>query len=76
MVSIFLIQAQSNVDFVEFYNPGNSTANKGELIAGTVIDYKINLQFDLTSSQVRQEVAALIERSPVRFGGPLCTVFS
>ena len=35
--SIFAIQAQSNVDFVELYNPGNFTANKGELIAGTVI---------------------------------------
>ena len=39
-----------------------SLLNKGELIAGTVIDCKINPQFDLTSSQVRQEVATLIER--------------
>ena len=39
--SIFAIQAQSNVDFVELYNPGNFIANRGELIAGTVIDCKI-----------------------------------
>ena len=76
--SIFAIQAQSNVDFVELYNPGNFTANKGELIAGTVIDCKINPQFDLTSSQVRQEVATLIEREDplVLIGAPPCTVFS
>ena len=76
--SIFAIQAQSNVDFVELYNPGNFTANKGELIAGTVIDCKINPQFDLTSSQVRQEVATLIEREAPLFliGAPPCTVFS
>ena len=30
--SIFAIQAQATVDFVELYNPGNFTANKGELI--------------------------------------------
>ena len=43
--SIFAIQAQTNVDFVELYNPGNFSANKGELIAGTVIDCKVNPQF-------------------------------
>ena len=32
---------QTSVDFVELYNPGNFTANKGELIAGTVIDCKL-----------------------------------
>ena len=76
--SIFAIQAQTTVDFVELYNPGNFTANKGELIAGTVIDCKINPQFDLTSSQVRQEVATLIERKDPLFllGAPPCTVFS
>ena len=76
--SIFAIQAQSNVDFVELYNPGNFTARKGELIAGTVSDCKINPQFDLTSSQVRQEVATLIEKEDPLFliGAPPCTVFS
>ena len=76
--SIFAIQAQSNVDFVELYNPGNFTANKGELIAGTVIDCKINPHLDLTSSQVRQEVATLIEKEDPLFliGAPPCTVFS
>ena len=34
---------------MELYNPENFRANKGELIAGTVIDCKINPQFDLTS---------------------------
>ena len=76
--SIFAIQAQTNVDFVELYNPGNFTANKGELIAGTVIDCKVNPQFDLTSCQVRQEVATLIEKEDPLFliGAPPCTVFS
>ena len=76
--SIFAIQTQTNVDFVELYNPGNFTANKGELIAGTVIDCKVNPQFDLTSSQVRQEVATLIEKEDPLFliGAPPCTVFS
>ena len=76
--SIFAIQAQTNVDFVELYNPGNFTANKGELLAGTVIDCKVNPQFDLTSSQVRQEVATLIEKEDPLFliGAPPCTVFS
>ena len=76
--SIFAIQAQSNVDFVELYNPGNFTANKGELVAGTVIDCKINPHLDLTSSQVRQEVATLIEKEDPLFliGAPPCTVFS
>ena len=76
--SIFAIQAQTNVDFVELYNPGNFTANKGELVAGTVIDCKVNPQFDLTSSQVRQEVAILIEKEDPLFliGAPPCTVFS
>ena len=78
MRSIFAIQAQTTVDFVELYNPGNFTANKGELIAGTVIDCKIIPQFDLTSSQVRQDVATLIEREDPLFliGAPPCTVFS
>ena len=73
--SIFAIQAQTNVDFVELYNPGNFTAHKGELIAGTVIDCKVNPQFDLTSSQVRQEVATLIEKEDPLFliGAPPCT---
>ena len=76
--SIFAIQAQTNVDFVELYNPGNFTANRGELIAGTVIDCKVNPQFDLTSSQVRQEAATLIEKEDPLFliGAPPCTVFS
>ena len=76
--SIFAIQAQSNVDFVELCNPGNFTGNKGELMAGTVIDCKINPQFDLTSSQVRQEVADLTEKEDPLFltGAPPCTVFS
>ena len=78
--SIFAIQTQSNVDFVDcgLYNPGNFTANKGDLIAGTVIDCKINPQFDLTSSQVRQEVATLIEKEDPLFliGASPCTVFS
>ena len=76
--SIFAIQTQTNVDFVELYNPGNFTANKGELIAGTVIDCKVNPQLDLTSSQVRQEVALLIEKEDPLFliGAPPCTVFS
>ena len=76
--SIFAIQAQSNVDFVELYNPGNFTANKGELIAGTVIDCKINPQLDLTSSQVRQEVATLIEKEDPLFliGAPPCVLIN
>ena len=76
--SIFAIQTQSSVDFVELYNPGNFTANKGELVAGTVIDCKINPHLDLTSSQVRQEVATLIEKEDPLFliGAPPCTVFS
>ena len=76
--SIFAIQTQSSVDFVELYNPGNFTANKGELVAGTVIDCKVNPHLDLTSSQVRQEVATLIEREDPLFliGAPPCTVFS
>ena len=78
MRSIFTVQAQASVDFVELYNPGNFTANKGELVAGTVIDCKINPQFDLTSSQVKQEVAVLIEKEDPLFliGAPPCTVFS
>ena len=58
--------------------PWNFTANKGELISGTVIDCKVNPQFDLTSSQVRQEVATLIEKEDPLFliGVPRCTVFS
>ena len=49
-----------------------------ELIAGTVIDCKVNPQLDLTSSQVRQEVALLIEKEDPLFliGAPPCTVFS
>ena len=43
------------------------TSHKGELIAGTVIDCKINPQFDLTSSHVRQEVATLIEKEDPLF---------
>ena len=76
--SIFAIQTQTNVEFVELYNPGNFTANKGELLAGTVIDCKVNPQFDLTSSQVRQEAATLIEKEDPLFliGAPPCTVFS
>ena len=60
------------------YNPGNFTANKGELVARTVIDCKINPHLDLPSSQVRQEVATLIEREDPLFliGAPPCTVFS
>ena len=75
--SIFAIQAQSNVDFVELYNPGIFTANKGELVAGTVIDCKINPHLDLTSSQARQEVATLIEKEDRLFliGAHPCTVF-
>ena len=65
-------------DFVELYNPGNFTANKGELTSGTVIDCKVNPQFDLTSSQVREEVSTLIEKEDPLFliGAPPCTVFS
>ena len=54
--SIFAVQAQSNVDFVELYNFRDLTAKKGELVAATVTDPKINPQFDLTSSEVRQEI--------------------
>ena len=73
--SIFATQTQSSVDFVELYNPGNFTANKGELVAGTVIDCEVNPHLDLTSSQ---EVATLIEREDPLFliGAPPCTVFS
>ena len=43
-----------------------------------MIDCKVNPQFDLTSSQVRQEVATLIEKEDPLFliGAPPCTVFS
>ena len=62
----------TQVDFVEWFNPGNFKAQKGTLNAGVIYDVKIIPAMDLTRTSVQEEARQSIAREDARASTRSC----